>query len=373
MEITFHMTTDLSMGGGVERWVLNTLEGLSENDRAQIIGTDYFDKKRFKGPIIERENVTVKKIDLIENKFYFFRKSRILSFILDNIGIPAIIILMKRRYSRQIGKYNKVVYLTKNQYWRLFSGSILIGSNHAEFSGESIVDILKSKLFSAGLIYRGIDTFHVFPGRESVKEILARKVRVHEIPNGSKDRDSQTKVENDRFLYVGRLEHAKGIDRLIEAWKLRKNQTGVLTVVGSGTVDLKKLTSGTKNIILSGSVTDDELDKLYRDSNYFIYPTRWDSFPMTVIEALSASCFVVTTDLLGKTFKDAAENHIIKLVNGDPIELSNTLDELTNNKSHAPDPTKIHDFFVNNYLLSLVNKRFFSMIENVYKDIKASK
>lgn len=361
------MTTDLSMGGGVERWILNVLEGLKDGDSAHIVGTDHFDKKRFNSMTLDASKVEVKKIVLLENKLSFFRKSSVLSFILDNMGIPFIIAIMRRTYVKEIGDHKKVVYLTKNQYWRLFRGSMIIGSNHSEFSRDSLFDILKAKLYAAGLIYRGIDAFHVFPGREKIKQILSKKCEVFEIPNGTKDRGVKHKPQKNNFLYVGRLETIKGIDRLIEAWRMMHVRDCTLTIAGTGSLDVRALSNDMDNVHVLGSVTDEELDRLYKEANYFIYPTRWDSFPMTVIEALSASCFVVTTETLRKPFIRAVNENVMTIIGPEPQEIAEYLDRLcVNEREFVPDIEKIHDFFMENYVLELVNRKFFSAVEKLY-------
>lgn len=367
------MTTDLSMGGGVERWILNVLEGLKDEDRAQIIGTEYFDKKRFESISLQASRVEIKKIMLLENKLSFFRKSRVLSFILDNIGIPFIIAIMRRVYVKEIGEHKKIVYLTKNQYWNLFPGSMIIGSNHSEFSKDSSLNILKAKLCAAGLTYRGIYAFHMFPGRDKIKGILSKKCEVFEIPNGTKDRGVTHKPGKNNFLYVGRLEAIKGVDRLLEAWRMMRVRDCTLTIAGTGSLDVRALAHDMDNVQVLGRVADQDLDRLYREANYFIYPTRWDSFPMTAIEALSASCFVVTTEILHKPFESAVNEKVVKIIDSEPQKIAEYLDRLcTNQEEPVPDAEKIHDFFMENYVLELVNRRFFSAIEKLYSRWRVS-
>lgn len=60
----------------------------------------------------------------------------------------------------------EIVYLTKNQYWKLFKGKKIVGSNHTEFGNDGFISRLKAKLYRSGIIYRDISYFHVFPGRE---------------------------------------------------------------------------------------------------------------------------------------------------------------------------------------------------------------
>ncbi|EQB68371.1 MAG: hypothetical protein AMDU5_GPLC00012G0011 [Thermoplasmatales archaeon Gpl] len=47
MSIAIFLTTDLKMGGGVERWTLNTVKGRPNDQKIIIISTDYADRARF--------------------------------------------------------------------------------------------------------------------------------------------------------------------------------------------------------------------------------------------------------------------------------------------------------------------------------------
>ena len=69
MSIAIFLATDLNMGGGVERWALNTIYGKPEDVKITVISTDYSDSKRFAindgsiSKIAEQQ-----KLSLLENK-----------------------------------------------------------------------------------------------------------------------------------------------------------------------------------------------------------------------------------------------------------------------------------------------------------------
>ena len=117
----FHLITDPSMGGGVERWLINTLHNVPDNVEISIISTNFSDQRRLEKEADYLLKFHSVKLDLIENNLRFFRKSRILSFILDIIFIPFLVLLFSPFYKKKLNKESlDVVYLTKNQYWRLF-------------------------------------------------------------------------------------------------------------------------------------------------------------------------------------------------------------------------------------------------------------
>ncbi len=360
------MTTDIKMGGGIERWMVNTLNGLSGNDVAKVVGTKYYDRQRFDHVEFNGKKVQFIHIDLVENKFVFFRKNKVLSFLLDNFLIPLVILIMKKRYIDAMGPIDGPVYLTKNQYCKLFKNNIVIGSNHAEFRSDSLIDVLKAKLYSNNLIYKNISAFHCFPGRNRINNLLATRAKIVELPNGTPDMGLPNKGDVIKFLYVGRLERIKGIELLIESWKMKERENCTLEIVGGGSLDVDKLVHSIPSIHFNGIVSDQKLRELFLESHYFIYPTRWDSFPMTVIEAMSASCQVITTGILRESFKKAVENDLINIVKPDVDSLSAAIDTAIENSSRLKEKQpKIHEFFMGNYELDVINERLYSFIRSL--------
>ena len=276
MSIAIFLTTDLKMGGGVERWTLNTVKGKPNDQKLIIISTDYADRTRFSLDDEITKVAKEQKFNLIENKFNFFRRSKVLSFFLDNAIIPVILTFWKKSYSKKLNLSDvEIVYLTKNQYWKLFKGKKIVGSNHTEFGNEGFISRIKAKLYSSGIIYRDISYFHVFPGRERIEKILGRKAEIAIIPNGTSSRNCNKKTGNiTRFLFVGRLETIKGIQILLTAWTNLQREDCFLDIVGAGTLT-KDSYSGLKYVNFRGIVSDEELNRIYCNTDVFIYPTLW--------------------------------------------------------------------------------------------------
>ncbi|MCL6014767.1 MAG: glycosyltransferase family 4 protein [Candidatus Thermoplasmatota archaeon] len=367
MSLAIFLTTDLKMGGGVERWTLNTVKGKPEGQKIILISTDYADRARFSIKTEIPEFDERQTLNLLENKLNFLRKSRVLSFLLDNAMIPLILTLFKNSYRRKLNLSDvDVVYLTKNQYWKLFRGKKIIGSNHTEFGNDGFFSRLKAKLYSSGIIYRDISYFQVFPGRERIEGILGKKAKVSVIPNGTHSRDCDKKTgDSTRFLFVGRLETIKGIQILLDAWRCLKREDCALDVVGAGSLE-KEDYSTLNNVNFMGIVTDEELNRIYCRSDVFIYPTLWDSFPNTIIEAMSARCKIVTSRFLEGAFGGDESEAFMTFIEPDVNSILDEINKLAVNKSETRKQGELaYEFFMKNYELTKVNNLFYKFIEKV--------
>jgi glycosyltransferase involved in cell wall biosynthesis len=110
--------------------------------------------------------------------------------------------------------------------------------------------------------------------------------------------------QSHRFLFVGRLERVKGIDLLLQAMVLlRDEKVDVhLTIIGSGSmeewardfVDGKRLG---EQVSLVGNVSDSTLGLYYTSCDCVVIPSRSESIPLVFSEALRFNKKVVVTDV----------------------------------------------------------------------------
>jgi GalNAc-alpha-(1->4)-GalNAc-alpha-(1->3)-diNAcBac-PP-undecaprenol alpha-1,4-N-acetyl-D-galactosaminyltransferase len=128
--------------------------------------------------------------------------------------------------------------------------------------------------------------------------ILPNKIRV--IPPAISP-PQQPDIEFPRrqpiILAVGRLSHEKGIDLLIEAWGRIHNRlpNWKLQIAGSGPLESKLRTqaNGLERIEFLGWV--DNAWSLYNQASLFVLPSRYEGFPVAMVEALSQGLPVIAT------------------------------------------------------------------------------
>lgn len=113
--------------------------------------------------------------------------------------------------------------------------------------------------------------------------------RLRVVPNFSPDEGATAAPRPDApWLFVGRLDASKGIDRLIESWPGSQE----LVVAGSGPLDDKlRSLAARKPIRFLGQVPRGEIGPLLAECRALIFPSQWrESAPaLTYVEALAAS------------------------------------------------------------------------------------
>lgn len=104
-----------------------------------------------------------------------------------------------------------------------------------------------------------------------------------------------------RFLFVGRFAGNKGIDVLLAAAE-RLNAAGLqdrytLDLGGKGPLfEQMQARYPLPNVRFLGFVGDAELERLYRGSHVFLFPTLFEGMPTVVLEAMSWGLPVIVTD-----------------------------------------------------------------------------
>ena len=116
-------------------------------------------------------------------------------------------------------------------------------------------------------------------------------------------------IQKENFiLYVGRLSLIKGVQYLIEAFKIVKNQYPdlQLVIVGSGDFEqqLKKIASNTKGIFFLGYVESIKIKKLLYDASLGVVlpSSAYEVSPMTIIESMASSKPVIASNVEGNAF-----------------------------------------------------------------------
>lgn len=107
---------------------------------------------------------------------------------------------------------------------------------------------------------------------------------------------------NKRFIACGRFEEEKGYEGLIDAFYLfsKENLEWKLYLVGDGSryKAIKKKIEGynlQERIILTGYQSD--VYKYYEQSSIFLMTSKWEGFPMTILEAFQTGLPIIAFDI----------------------------------------------------------------------------
>ena len=110
-----------------------------------------------------------------------------------------------------------------------------------------------------------------------------------------------------QFVYFGRIDKLKGIEVLIEAWKILGNDVPKLVICGTGPLEewcnneIRK--NKMENIECLGFVQNEKVLEIVAQSKAVILPTQlYEGFPMTIVEAYS-----VGTPVMGSNIGNVAD------------------------------------------------------------------
>jgi glycosyltransferase involved in cell wall biosynthesis len=127
--------------------------------------------------------------------------------------------------------------------------------------------------------------------------------RITVIPNGvdlSQFSDHTTTRTWGRLVYVGRLAPHKGLDDLLEAFRVvkEKNSQVELFIAGSGTSlsSLREHARGLDGAHIVGQLTEAEKVDLLKSSWLFVMPSAREGFGIAPLEAMAAGTPVLTVD-----------------------------------------------------------------------------
>src|SRR3954463_12408022 len=152
----------------------------------------------------------------------------------------------------------------------------------------------------------------VVPGQASlryVEELGALPHRIWVAPNAV-DNDRFTERSGDRigrtgpvrFLFAGRLESAKGIATLLDAWT-RVRTDAELLIVGAGSLDAaargRVASADMPPVRFVGHLGRDEVADAYAAADVFVFPSVSDPWGLVVNEAMAAGLPVIATSAPG--------------------------------------------------------------------------
>lgn len=157
---------------------------------------------------------------------------------------------------------------------------------------------------------------YICPSREVFKRHLKIGIppeKMTIVPNACNDPIQGGEIppmKKIRVTYLGRLVPEKGVETLIHAWKMIRNNfdktdsrfSAELCIVGEGSSlgKLKDQASDTDGVHFKGYLPHHEALEIIRNSSTVVFPSLWgEPFGLGVIEGMAAGCAVVASDIGG--------------------------------------------------------------------------
>ena len=163
---------------------------------------------------------------------------------------------------------------------------------------HDMVDDLRRHDFPETRIFyipNGVDTNLFYPASDTQK----RQIRL------------QLNLPLDKTVYVftGKITRRKGIDTLLAAWldAVQTRRQAVLVIAGSGTGQKDSLEQYAQafisehqlqtSVIMTGAV--DNVADYLRAADVFVFPSRWEGLPNSLLEAMAVALICIASDIEG--------------------------------------------------------------------------
>lgn len=161
-----------------------------------------------------------------------------------------------------------------------------------------------------------------------------------------------------RALFLGSVILRKGVGQLFDAIRMLKNEAVDFTFAGPIGVKIPDEVSQLPNVRSLGPVDKATAERLYRDSDVFLFPTLSDGFGLTQLEALGHSLPVIASTHCGQVVRDRVSGLVLSEVSPEAIadaimQLVRDPDLLDQLKANARVPDKFHPKHLAPALLAL--------------------
>lgn len=343
-----------------------TATHLRKNSGITVVLENLVKYQNRKKDIEARVLSVIADVNEIDSKYFYFRKSmnEIENFI-ENFQ-PDIIIIHSLYYT----KYTKISKFLQNKHYNYFI------EPHSSFGSRAqMKSRIKKKIANKYFFNNFINGAYgyIFLNESERKDSIYRTKNDIIIPNGIEVKNIKVmkNIETIKLYFIGRLDIThKGLDFLLDALAeldIKKLKLEI-DFYGTGTdKEIKYIQdniSGYKNIksTYRGSIFDDMKEKILSNYDIMILTSRYEGFPMTVLEALSYGCPCIVSD--GTNVRDIIEKN--NLGWGCP------LDNIPKTIEKALDEYKENRLFYHQHTREFVSKKYSweNVVDISIKEIK---
>ena len=270
---------------------------------------------------------TVSGISLIEAVLYFNSTAKISVIVHTPFICPKADMIYSRKYKRCdvimspeicgacITKEKTNLPFLFSYAFQLFQKYIPVGKL-IKITGFRLQELLSKKFNAFAMLNKSVSKWIVFSFE--MKNFLSNQSfitssKIGVIRHGIDKTiffNNATLKQNERitFLYSGRFEEIKGIKVLCDAWLDLEDLPDIRQLYLAGNWNATELgkiivdqLSERKDVIIKGSLPQEELVDLYRKTHCVIIPsTGVETGPMVYHEAIACGCDIITSDVGGQ-------------------------------------------------------------------------
>ncbi|TSD05247.1 MAG: Group 1 glycosyl transferase [Parcubacteria group bacterium Athens0714_12] len=191
----------------------------------------------------------------------------------------------------EFSKAKKIKPLAINQAKKIIAPS--------KFVQKELLELFDFKKSDISVIHHGLDERFLVRGSEAERKKILDKY----------------KISKKYIFFLGTLEARKNIAGLIETFEFLREELKLdwqLVLAGHRGFGFKnidnriKKSKHKKNIILTGYVSGDDLDALFGEAEVYIFPSFYEGFGLSVIEAMAKGAPIITSNTTA--FPEIAHN-----------------------------------------------------------------
>lgn len=357
--------------GGIEQYVSSLAKMLEDNYKINIIATyKVVDKPPF--PFSDKINITylldygpnklalkeaIKKKNLLAIFVEGFKSLKIL-FLKYYLNIKAIkhidskyIITTRDFHNKLVGKYARkdiIKIATEHNYH----------NNDQKYINKVVSSVKNFDYFV--LVSSTLTKFYqplVKPKCVFIPNIIDK------LP------DNRTSLKDNILVSIGRMEKEKGFDDLIDIIALVKNEIPniKLYLMGDGSLRNKlenkvKELSLTDNIIFTGFIPKNEMDKYLTKAKLYVMTSHTESFGLVLLEAMSYGIPCIAFDSADGAKELLKDNVGILINNRDKEKMAKEIVNLLNNKDKLITLSKVSSEYAANYLPETVKDKWLNIL-----------
>ena len=176
--------------------------------------------------------------------------------------------------------------------------------------------------------------------KQSKIEIIRNGVNLKSLVS-KKNFKKEYQIDSNFILFVGRFSKSKGIETLIKAFNIIKNELEFndicLVIMGVDfgyQNEMEKLINKlnlSKNIIVIKNPPRDDVISAYGESEFLILPSQWELSPLVPLEAFAFKKPVISTNSHGIPYTVHDNKNGLLVEPENPVQLANAIAKLLNN------------------------------------------
>jgi glycosyltransferase involved in cell wall biosynthesis len=177
----------------------------------------------------------------------------------------------------------------------------------------------------------------------------------------------QLNIQGPVLLYIGRITSYKGVNHIIEAYKIVKNEIPNLNLVIGGKPDYlmekeyKNWKEVHEDVFFMGYLPEDEVPFYFSMGDIFLtYSSSSEGFGLTPLEAISCGTPVICSSI--SVYREILRDNALFVPPGEPIKLAEKINILLKDEELRNNLVKNAQNYIKKYSWNTVGKR----LENEY-------